>query len=76
MVHTDGTVIQHRPVQHLDANLCVYAAVIHNEAEATGGLVSLVQPHDHTLDVTHAAEHIVHLFLTSEEAGVADVDGG
>lgn len=57
-VDADGPVVQHGPVQVLDAVLRVGADVVDDEAEAAGGHLLTVQAHDDALDVPRLAENL------------------
>lgn len=72
-VGADDALVQLGAADVLEAVEGVLVGKVLDEAEAAGGLVEAVEPHDEPLDLAALAEQLVHLLLGREEGEVAHV---
>lgn len=73
-VGADDALVQLGAADVLEAVERVLVGEVLDEAEAAGGLVEAVQPHDEPLDLAALAEQLVHLLLGREEREVPHVE--
>lgn len=75
-VSAHDAVVQASPVDVPHAHLSIIPGEVLNKAEATRGLLELVEAHNDALDISAAAEQLVQLLLGGVEGEVTHVQGG